>query len=681
MKRLVDNFWIVLIVLLSISNNLSAAEPVLADLGQTAVDANGNIITGNAHFFANLTIGTSTYTGGTFPNNPAVDVAAKIQVAPEQIGQLGVLFVVAQYNGAWYMKTATGWTSWDLTGNGLQPTGPAHALTAIVDIDVVKQLNLVGSFRVLIGYRSQGILHYGPQSLTFSLEPGCTPLNVLQGATCVEPFALTVTKLSNGGGSGSIVSNPPGINCSNVNNNCAFNFSKNTSVDLTATPDSNAVFSGWSGACTNSTGSCTVILSEAKNVFATFSLNTNLPSTTCKPPTVLQGGVCVLQVPQFSINAGTLSYGGGKGSVSFSPVGTSCGTDCYQYAQGTLITLTAIPNTDAFFRGWSSNKVNCESSSCTFTVTENVSIAAEFAQLYTLNVATTGNGAGKITHPGNINCGAGSTETQCSASFAINSGITLKYSIQDYSVFTGWGGDCSGVLLCNVKMDAAKTVTANFNKAALNDTGFTTCLKHDGISCPMNYVPGQDADYGRDLTHNDDKDGHAGFSFTKIQDVAGVGITVAADAKEWHCVKDNVTGLVWEVKTDDSGLHDKDWTYTWYEPDSTKNGGGGAGTQNGGQCGNTSACDTFAYVQAVNTIGWCGYNDWRLPTVVELQSILDLSRTSPPRVDINFFRISSARPVPIGLAYLPPKLITHGASTLMTELTNMRCKIRADMYS
>ena len=28
--------------------------------------------------------------------------------------------------------------------------------------------------------------------------------------------------------------------------------------------------------------------------------------------------------------------------------------------------------------------------------------------------------------------------------------------------------------------------------------------------------------------------------------------------------RDNVTGLIREVKTDDGGLHDKDWTYTWY---------------------------------------------------------------------------------------------------------------------
>jgi hypothetical protein len=30
-------------------------------------------------------------------------------------------------------------------------------------------------------------------------------------------------------------------------------------------------------------------------------------------------------------------------------------------------------------------------------------------------------------------------------------------------------------------------------------------------------------------------------------------------------VRDNVTGLVWEVKTADGGLRDQKWSYTWYD--------------------------------------------------------------------------------------------------------------------
>jgi hypothetical protein len=168
----------------------------------------------------------------------------------------------------------------------------------------------------------------------------------------------------------------------------------------------------------------------------------------------------------------------------------------------------------------------------------------------------------------------------------------------------------------------------------LNDTGITACsdASTNSLACPVAGFPGQDAQSGRDFTHNDDKDGHAGFSFTKI---SSSGKPLPANAKTWNCVQDNVTGLMWEVKTADGGLHDTNWTYSWYEPDNTKNSGG-AGIQNGGSCNNTSDCDTAGYVKKVNTMGWCGAKDWRMPTKTELLSIVSYDR-SDPAIDTAYF--------------------------------------------
>lgn len=94
-----------------------------------------------------------------------------------------------------------------------------------------------------------------------------------------------------------------------------------------------------------------------------------------------------------------------------------------------------------------------------------------------------------------------------------------------------------------------------------------------------------------------------------------------------ECVKDNVTGLVWEQKTDDGGLHDKDNTYSWYNPDSKTNGGD-VGGQNGGVC-KGSNCDTQSYIQALNSANYCGYSNWRLPTLPELISIVDYGTYKP----------------------------------------------------
>jgi len=50
------------------------------------------------------------------------------------------------------------------------------------------------------------------------------------------------------------------------------------------------------------------------------------------------------------------------------------------------------------------------------------------------------------------------------------------------------------------------------------------------------------------------------LSYTK-QDAEGNDLPDSAT--EWVMVKDNVTGLIWEVKTDDGSIHDKDNEYTW----------------------------------------------------------------------------------------------------------------------
>ncbi len=96
-----------------------------------------------------------------------------------------------------------------------------------------------------------------------------------------------------------------------------------------------------------------------------------------------------------------------------------------------------------------------------------------------------------------------------------------------------------------------------------------------------------------------------------------------------ECVKDKRTGLIWEQKTDDGGVRDKDNTYTWYNPD-LKNNGGYVGRQNGDSsfC-KGSKCNTYAYIRTLNRANYCGYSDWRMPTRSELISIVNYGRFSP----------------------------------------------------
>ena len=73
-------------------------------------------------------------------------------------------------------------------------------------------------------------------------------------------------------------------------------------------------------------------------------------------------------------------------------------------------------------------------------------------------------------------------------------------------------------------------------------------------------------------------------------------------------VTDNLTGLIWEQKTDDGGSRDKDNTYTWK--------------------------DALAYCENL-VLG--NQSDWRMPTPKEIERLVDLSKGSPPRIDTTYF--------------------------------------------
>lgn len=85
---------------------------------------------------------------------------------------------------------------------------------------------------------------------------------VSAGFVPTYPLAVQLT-----GGSGTVTSNPSGINCPTT---CTANFAQSTQVTLAALPGQGFTFSGWSGACSGSQA-CTVTMAGASSVSAAFA--------------------------------------------------------------------------------------------------------------------------------------------------------------------------------------------------------------------------------------------------------------------------------------------------------------------------------------------------------------------------------------------------------------------------
>lgn len=172
----------------------------------------------------------------------------------------------------------------------------------------------------------------------------------------------------------------------------------------------------------------------------------------------------------------------------------------------------------------------------------------------------------------------------------------------------------------------------------VNDTG--VLLQANDIQFGAEHqadYPGQDGQRGQDIIHSNgllEKAGRGdqGFDFTRLD---SIGDEVDDAFQDWSCVRDNVTGLVWEVKTDDGELHSSEHTYSWF---ATTNTGGFEGDSSGAEAACTLAtCSTDSFIAAANTEGLCNFFDWRLPTHNELLSIVHYGKTQSPLIDTGYF--------------------------------------------
>jgi Tol biopolymer transport system component len=365
-------------------------------------------------------------------------------------------------------------------------------------------------------------------------------------ATFKTLYALTVTP--GGTGAGTVASDLGAIDCGAT---CGDQYASGMVVTLTATPDAASSFDGWSGDCSG-TGACQVTMSHVAGVGATFThvfhqlgvtpLGAGSGSITSQPVAIDCGATCsapVLQATQVTLTAvaapgdtfmgwggdcagigacvltmdgdhavtatftpaydlAVTKAGGGDGTVTSGPQGVDCGPTCtWGFLDGTVVTLTAVPDAGSSFAGWTGDCTG-STTTCQVTVDSIKGVTATFDPVYHgLTVIPTGDGTGSVTSDvGGVDCGA-----TCSVSVRQPTAVTLTAAADPGSVFTGWAGDCSGAKdTCLLTMDGDHAATATFmaryrlsvspagigGGAVTSDVGTISC----GSTCDDVYTSG-----------------------------------------------------------------------------------------------------------------------------------------------------------------------------------------------
>ncbi|MBV8762772.1 MAG: choice-of-anchor D domain-containing protein, partial [Deltaproteobacteria bacterium] len=253
---------------------------------------------------------------------------------------------------------------------------------------------------------------------------GSCVVTMTQAKTVTATFTLqrfALTTATNGSGAGTITG--------------AGTYDYNTPVTVTATPSTGSTFGGFTGACTGMTNPCTVTMTSAKTVTATFN---TIPETLTVSTT-------------------------GNGSVTSAPSGINCGTQCSaSFAFGLPVTLTPHPATGQDFVGWGGDCTG--TGTCTVTMDQAHMVTAQFApKQFTFNLSFLGDSSGSVT--------IGSTTYTANASFTVTYGQQLTLSEQPVAganvIFAGWGGACSGTATtCTVTIAGDTDVSAEFDQGA-----------------------------------------------------------------------------------------------------------------------------------------------------------------------------------------------------------------------
>jgi len=314
-----------------------------------------------------------------------------------------------------------------------------------------------------------------------------TPPIVDMGAYEVQTYTLAITKT--GSGTGTVTSDPTGIDCGST---CSYQFAGGTTVTLTANPDPGSVFSGWSGDADCTDGQVT--MNTDVNCTATFNLEADISITKTDGVTSAVPGSSVTYTitvtnsgpsadPSVTVadtfpSSLTCNYtstvtGGATGNTAS---GSGNISDTLNMPSGSTVTYTANCNIDSGATGTLSNTAtatasvtdpdttnNSATDSDTLTPEADISVTKTDSP----DPVTTGN---TLTYTVTVTNNGPSDATDVTLTDTLQAGVTFVST----SSTQGTCSEASGTVTCNIGGMAKASVVTVTIKVTPNSGGTIT---------------------------------------------------------------------------------------------------------------------------------------------------------------------------------------------------------------
>jgi hypothetical protein len=214
---------------------------LLADVGAATTETVSNLQVGTTYYFAATVYdakgnesGYSNEVSYTIPGGCTYSISPASKTFG-QTGGTGTVAVTTQSACSWNVSSGA---SWMTITSGSSGTGNGTVYYSVSP-------------------------YTGPASRTSASTIAGQAFTITQ--TGVPTYTLTTAK--SGTGSGAVTNSPGGTT-----------FTAGTTVTLTATPNANSTFAGWSGACSGSSTTCRVTMSGNVSVGASFAVKTYIIS-------------------------------------------------------------------------------------------------------------------------------------------------------------------------------------------------------------------------------------------------------------------------------------------------------------------------------------------------------------------------------------------------------------------